>query len=132
MKSLDAHLLLQTWFADEEVKPLKKQTKAKGGKKRDSMYDNHKFDTSVCNSDKGKGKAVDDGSSGKGKNIDMSKMVVEKLDNMEKHSDGFFVDCYQGEGDSLCGLFWADKVARLNYKRFDDVISFNATFRSNK
>ncbi|GJX49224.1 ty3-gypsy retrotransposon protein [Tanacetum coccineum] len=29
MKSLDALLLLQRWFADEEVKPLKKQTKPK-------------------------------------------------------------------------------------------------------
>ncbi|GJX07470.1 ribonuclease H-like domain-containing protein [Tanacetum coccineum] len=29
MKSLDAPLFLQTWFADEEVKPLKKQTKPK-------------------------------------------------------------------------------------------------------
>ncbi|GJT51576.1 FAR1-related sequence 5-like protein [Tanacetum coccineum] len=33
---------------------------------------------------------------------------------------------------SLCGLFWADKVARLNYQRFGDTISFDATFRSNK
>ncbi|GJW06839.1 FAR1 DNA binding domain, zinc finger, SWIM-type, MULE transposase domain containing protein [Tanacetum coccineum] len=217
---------------------------SRSSKPIDNSSSNSSFDTSISNgssnpidvavanvlektitplSDKGKGKAVDDGSSGKGKNIDVSKvsesavknvfrkntscktgclarmmvrkidgdmfevygfveklsnsnvrpvrafklmkdmyggfenigatvvdcknfrrdmnmfigdrnaqMVVEKLDNLEKHSDGFFVDYYQGGGDLLCGLFWADKVARLNYKRFGDEISFDATFRSNK
>ncbi|GJZ76833.1 retrovirus-related pol polyprotein from transposon TNT 1-94 [Tanacetum coccineum] len=33
MKTLDVTLLLQTWFADEQVKPLKKQTKPKSVKK---------------------------------------------------------------------------------------------------
>ncbi|GJT28989.1 FAR1-related sequence 5-like protein [Tanacetum coccineum] len=61
-----------------------------------------------------------------------AQMVVEKLENLEKRCDGFFMDYCQGEGDSLCGLFWADKVARLNYQRFGDTISFDATFRSNK
>ena len=59
-------------------------------------------------------------------------MVVEKLDNLEKHGEGFFFDYYVGEGDALSGLFWADNVAKLNYKRFGDVLSFDATFRSNK
>ncbi|GJY97273.1 FAR1-related sequence 5-like protein [Tanacetum coccineum] len=61
-----------------------------------------------------------------------AQMVVEKLENLEKRCDSFFMDYCQGEGDSLCGLFWADKVARLNYQRFGDTISFDATFRSNK
>ncbi|GKB91558.1 FAR1-related sequence 5-like protein, partial [Tanacetum coccineum] len=47
----------------------------------DSKYDNHKFGMSVGNRDKGKGKVVDDGSSGKGKKIDVSKahMRVRKI-----------------------------------------------------
>ncbi|GKD42728.1 FAR1-related sequence 5-like protein, partial [Tanacetum coccineum] len=61
-----------------------------------------------------------------------AQMVVEKLENLEKRCEGFFMDYCQGEGDSLCGLFWADKVAKLNYQRFGDTISFDATFRSNK
>ncbi|GJS90307.1 hypothetical protein Tco_0772943 [Tanacetum coccineum] len=39
MKSLDAPLLLQTWFADEEVKPLKKQTKPKSVIRSVEAYD---------------------------------------------------------------------------------------------
>nr|GEZ62858.1 hypothetical protein [Tanacetum cinerariifolium] len=61
-----------------------------------------------------------------------AQMVVEKLENLKKHCDSFFMDYCQGEGDSLCGLFWADKVARLNDQRFGDTISFDATFRLNK
>ncbi|GJU93001.1 FAR1 DNA binding domain, zinc finger, SWIM-type, MULE transposase domain containing protein [Tanacetum coccineum] len=114
--------------------------------------------SSVCSAanGKGKGKVTVDLFSGKGKTIDFSdvsnpddvfsgkgvtdlfigdrdaQMVVEKLENLEKRCDSFFMDYCQGEGDSLCGLFWADKVARLNYQRFGDTISFDATFRSNK
>ncbi|GJT01628.1 FAR1 DNA binding domain, zinc finger, SWIM-type, MULE transposase domain containing protein [Tanacetum coccineum] len=53
----------------------------RGGKKRDSKYDNHKYDTSVANRDKGKGKAVDDGSNGKGKKIDVSKVSESAVNN---------------------------------------------------
>ncbi|GJY77111.1 retrovirus-related pol polyprotein from transposon TNT 1-94 [Tanacetum coccineum] len=47
MKSLDAPLLLQTWFADEEVKPLKKQTKPK------LVKGDKKAATEVLNKDSG-------------------------------------------------------------------------------
>ncbi|GJX68287.1 FAR1-related sequence 5-like protein [Tanacetum coccineum] len=64
-----------------EVPDLKYFSCTRGDKKRDSKYDNHKFGMSVGNRDKGIGKAVDDGSSGKGKKIDVSKaqMRVRKI-----------------------------------------------------
>ncbi|XP_024964557.1 protein FAR1-RELATED SEQUENCE 5-like, partial [Cynara cardunculus var. scolymus] len=34
--------------------------------------------------------------------------------------------------DELSRIFWADEVARINYKEFGDVISFDGTFRTNK
>ena len=34
-----------------------------------------------------------------------AQMDMGNLENLEKHSDGFFVDYYKGEGDSLRGLF---------------------------
>lgn len=61
-----------------------------------------------------------------------AQMAVEKLQNLEKHCEGFSMDYYVGEGDALSGLFWADNAAKLNYKRFGDILSFDATFRSNK
>ncbi|GKB78040.1 FAR1-related sequence 5-like protein [Tanacetum coccineum] len=32
----------------------------------------------------------------------------------------------------LCGLFWADEVAKCNYKEFGDIVSFDATYKTNK
>nr|GEX19777.1 hypothetical protein [Tanacetum cinerariifolium] len=182
LKPSKGHVLKK--YHSTEVPDIKYFNCTRGGKIKDSKYENYKFDTSVFNRDKGKGKAIDDGSSGKGKKIDVSKvsesaiknsfrkntscktgflarvmvrkidndmfeemyggfenigvvvvdfknfrhdmnlfirdrdaqMAMEKLDNLEKLCDGFFMDYCQGEGDSLCGLFWANKVARLNYK----------------
>nr|GEY37039.1 hypothetical protein [Tanacetum cinerariifolium] len=37
-----------------------------------------------------------------------------------------------GNDDKLVGLFWADKQAIRDYVVFDDIVSFDATFRSNK
>ncbi|KAL4590127.1 hypothetical protein LXL04_003047 [Taraxacum kok-saghyz] len=36
------------------------------------------------------------------------------------------------EGSELRGVFWADSIAKRNYKEFSDVISFDATYRTNK
>ncbi|KAL4561965.1 hypothetical protein LXL04_034151 [Taraxacum kok-saghyz] len=36
------------------------------------------------------------------------------------------------EDSKLRGVFWADSIAKRNYKAFSDVISFDATYRTNK
>nr|GEU68868.1 hypothetical protein [Tanacetum cinerariifolium] len=36
------------------------------------------------------------------------------------------------EDAELCGLFWADEVAKCNYKEFGDIVSFDATYKTNK
>ncbi|GJV16194.1 hypothetical protein Tco_1361517, partial [Tanacetum coccineum] len=33
---------------------------------------------------------------------------------------------------ALVAMFWADEVAKCNYKEFGDIVSFDATFNSNK
>nr|GEV05913.1 hypothetical protein [Tanacetum cinerariifolium] len=37
-----------------------------------------------------------------------------------------------GDDDRLVGLFWADEEAITNYDTFGDIVSFDATFHSNK
>jgi hypothetical protein len=37
-----------------------------------------------------------------------------------------------GDDDKLAGLFWADEEAIKDYAIFGDIVSFDATFRSNK
>nr|GEU48855.1 zinc finger, SWIM-type [Tanacetum cinerariifolium] len=39
---------------------------------------------------------------------------------------------YLVENSELVAMFWADEVAKCNYKEFGDIISFDATFRTNK
>nr|GEZ04695.1 hypothetical protein [Tanacetum cinerariifolium] len=39
---------------------------------------------------------------------------------------------YRVENSELVAMFWADEVAKCNYKEFGDIVSFDATFNSNK
>ncbi|GKE20084.1 FAR1 DNA binding domain, zinc finger, SWIM-type, MULE transposase domain containing protein, partial [Tanacetum coccineum] len=61
-----------------------------------------------------------------------AQMAVEKLLSRKLHSPGFYANYYKGDDDRLVGLFWADEEAIRNYATFGDIVSFDATFRSNK
>ncbi|GJR07786.1 FAR1-related sequence 5-like protein [Tanacetum coccineum] len=61
-----------------------------------------------------------------------TQMAVEKLLSQKLHSPGFYANYYKGDDDRLVGLFWADEEAIRNYATFGDMVSFDATFRSNK
>ncbi|GJV43125.1 FAR1-related sequence 5-like protein, partial [Tanacetum coccineum] len=39
---------------------------------------------------------------------------------------------YKVENSELVAMFWADEVAKCNYKEFEDIVSFDATFNNNK
>lgn len=54
--------------------------------------------------------------------------------NMEKvnNGSGFSFEYYKDEGGHLCRLFWADQTGKVNYALFGDVVSFDATYRTNK
>ncbi|XP_021979769.2 protein FAR1-RELATED SEQUENCE 5-like [Helianthus annuus] len=59
-------------------------------------------------------------------------MVVKHL-NEKKHSQpNLSYDYITDEDNRLKGLFWCDDQAKRNYHVFGDVISFDATYRSNK
>ncbi|PWA46767.1 FAR1 DNA binding domain, Zinc finger, SWIM-type, MULE transposase domain, FHY3/FAR1 family [Artemisia annua] len=61
-----------------------------------------------------------------------AQMVVEKLLSRQEFLSDFSVEYKQDKNDkTLIGLFWSDAQAKLNYAAFGDVVSFDATFRSN-
>lgn len=60
-----------------------------------------------------------------------AQMVVEKLLSRKHLYPGFTCE-YMLTGDRLSGLFWADAESKSNYKVFGDVVSFDATYRSNR
>ena len=62
-----------------------------------------------------------------------AQMVVDKLLSREEYFDNYSVEYKQDkESKELVGLFWADEQAKRNYAAFGDVVSFDATFRSNR
>ena len=58
-------------------------------------------------------------------------MIVEKFENMQQHVPGFKFH-YKTQDSMLVGLFWADETMQQNYAAFGDVVSFDATYRTNK
>ncbi|KAL4575534.1 hypothetical protein LXL04_022381 [Taraxacum kok-saghyz] len=58
-------------------------------------------------------------------------LVVTKLENRFEHVENFSFE-HSSTKDHLDGMFWADETAKINYKEFGDVVSFDATFRTNK
>ncbi|GJX76255.1 FAR1-related sequence 5-like protein [Tanacetum coccineum] len=63
---------------------------------------------------------------------DDAQMAVDKLLSKQEFLHDFFVRYKTDENDALTGLFWADEEAKRNYLCFGDVVSFDATYRSNK
>nr|XP_043639274.1 protein FAR1-RELATED SEQUENCE 5-like [Erigeron canadensis] len=50
---------------------------------------------------------------------------------MREHIPGFAFE-YKVDNSELHSLFWADNVARRNYEEFSDIMSFDATYRTNR
>ena len=60
-----------------------------------------------------------------------AKMLITKMANRKEVKTDYFFE-YKCKDGELMAIFWADEVAHLNYMEFGDVISFDATYRSNE
>ncbi|GJU96310.1 FAR1-related sequence 5-like protein [Tanacetum coccineum] len=60
-----------------------------------------------------------------------AQMLIHKMENRKKHVSDFSFD-YLVENAELSAIFWADEVSKYNYREFGDVVSFDATFKTNK
>ncbi|CAI9274811.1 unnamed protein product [Lactuca saligna] len=60
-----------------------------------------------------------------------AQLVVDKM-NMRKDEFHNYTFEYKCVDSVLNAMFWADETDKLYYKEFGDVISFDATFRTNK
>ncbi|KAJ9537753.1 hypothetical protein OSB04_030486 [Centaurea solstitialis] len=60
-----------------------------------------------------------------------AKMLINVMVNRQKISPQFFFE-YKCDETELLAIFWADEVARMNYREFGDAISFDATYRTQK
>ncbi|XP_024968737.1 protein FAR1-RELATED SEQUENCE 5-like [Cynara cardunculus var. scolymus] len=60
-----------------------------------------------------------------------AKVLVDLMTKKRDADHNFFFE-YNCVGSELHTIFWVDEVARFNYSEFGDVISFDATFRTNR
>nr|GFA95491.1 protein FAR1-related sequence 5-like [Tanacetum cinerariifolium] len=56
-----------------------------------------------------------------------AQMLINKMENRKNFVPNFKFQ-YLVENSELVAMFWADEVAKCNYKDFRDIISFDATF----
>lgn len=59
-------------------------------------------------------------------------MMLDHLFKRREMSPLFTFDYDVDEDDRMIRLFWADSVCKNNYKMFGDVVSFDATYNTNK
>nr|GEV05360.1 hypothetical protein [Tanacetum cinerariifolium] len=60
-----------------------------------------------------------------------AQILINKMKNRKKFVPNFKFQ-YKVENSELVAMFWADEVDKCNYKEFGDIISFDATFQTNK
>ncbi|CAH9138353.1 unnamed protein product [Cuscuta epithymum] len=61
-----------------------------------------------------------------------AQIVVDKLFRKQDVCSAFFFDYDVDDTDQLTRLFWADPICRKNYALFGDVVSFDATYGTNR
>jgi len=61
-----------------------------------------------------------------------AEMAVSNLMLKKEYLPNFSCEYFTDDDNCLKGLFWADDQAKKNYYVFGDVISFDATYRSNR
>ncbi|GJW17281.1 ankyrin repeat-containing domain-containing LTR copia-type protein [Tanacetum coccineum] len=67
----------------------------------------------------------------KAANANIGAMLITRMEKRQEYTKDFSFD-YFVEDAELCGLFWTDEVAKCNYKEFCDIVSFDATYKTNK
>nr|GEV74850.1 hypothetical protein [Tanacetum cinerariifolium] len=60
-----------------------------------------------------------------------AQMLINKMENRKMYVPNFTFQ-YRVENSEVVAMFWVDEVAKCNYKKFGDIVSFDATFNNNK
>ncbi|GJV43090.1 hypothetical protein Tco_1427626, partial [Tanacetum coccineum] len=60
-----------------------------------------------------------------------AQMLITRMEERQEFTKDFSFDYFVKDAE-LYGLFWADEVVKCNYKEFGDIISFDATYKTNK
>ncbi|XP_035830896.1 protein FAR-RED ELONGATED HYPOCOTYL 3-like [Helianthus annuus] len=59
-------------------------------------------------------------------------MVINRMTDKKQYLADYLFEYSVDDDKRLTGLFWADGLCKLNFMEFGDVISFDATFKTNR
>ncbi|XP_019174243.1 PREDICTED: protein FAR1-RELATED SEQUENCE 5-like [Ipomoea nil] len=60
------------------------------------------------------------------------EMIIERFKTKREACDSFFFDYHLDEENRIARLFWADPIGRRSFSCYGDVISFDATYSTNR
>lgn len=60
------------------------------------------------------------------------QMVIDSLSRKKERCEAFYFDYHVNDKSELCRLFWCDPVCRVNFSIFGDVVSADATYKTNR
>ncbi|XP_019162011.1 PREDICTED: protein FAR1-RELATED SEQUENCE 5-like [Ipomoea nil] len=61
-----------------------------------------------------------------------AQMLISKYLDLKSDYDDMYFEYEANENDQLARVFWADGMARKQYSVFGDVVSFDATYKTNR
>nr|XP_043616187.1 protein FAR1-RELATED SEQUENCE 5-like [Erigeron canadensis] len=61
-----------------------------------------------------------------------AQMLVNRMENRREHVPNFTFEYKVKDNSELECMFWADETTKANFKEFGDIISFDATYRTNR
>ncbi|XP_019179511.1 PREDICTED: protein FAR1-RELATED SEQUENCE 5-like [Ipomoea nil] len=61
-----------------------------------------------------------------------AQMVISKYLDLKSDYDDMYFEYEANENDQLARVFWVDGMARKQYSVFGDVVSFDATYKTNR
>jgi zinc finger SWIM domain-containing protein 3 len=61
-----------------------------------------------------------------------AQMFVAQMERKKEANPAFFYDFVVDEHGKIVSIFWANATSRKNYSHFGDLVSFDATYSTNK
>lgn len=61
-----------------------------------------------------------------------AQLMIEKFFYKQETNPGYFFEYDVDKFGQLSKLFWADPISQNNFSVFGDILSFNATYRTNR
>ena len=60
------------------------------------------------------------------------QVVIDSFSRKKERCEAFYFDYYGNDSSELRRLFWCDPICQMNFSIFGDVVSTDATYKTNR